>query len=137
MVELPRLGVGVIVRRNKKVLVGSRRNSHGGECWEFVGGHLEPGESVEECAAREVWEEAGIKVKNFRAGPWTFDVFEKDGRKYVTLFVVCDHVEGEPVVKEPEKRGGWAWFSWNELPEPLFLPILNLKKQGFDPFGKR
>ena len=34
---------------------------------------------------------------------------------------------------EPEKCEKWEWFEWNNLPEPLFLPIQNLLKQKFNP----
>jgi hypothetical protein len=35
---------------------------------------------------------------------------------------------------EPEKCAEWAWFSWDDLPQPLFIPIQNLFKQGYNPF---
>ena len=51
---VPRVGVAVIVVRDGRVLVGRRRSaSHGDGMWQFPGGHLEFGETVEACAARE------------------------------------------------------------------------------------
>ena len=132
--EKPNVGVGVIVIKGNKVLLGKRKNSHGEGSWCFPGGNLEFGEELEECAVREVLEEAGIKIRDIRFGTFTNDIFEKEGKHYVTLFLISNYAYGELVVKEPEKCEGWDWFEWKNLPQPLFLPIQNLLKQEFNPF---
>lgn len=134
MAGRPRIGVGVIVRKGEEVLVGKRKNSHGDGTWSFAGGHLEHGESIEECAAREVREEAGIEIENAEMEAITNDRFEEEGKHYVTIFVTADHAEGRPTVEEPDRFEEWAWHAWNDLPEPLFLPIRNLMEKGFNPF---
>jgi len=134
IMKRPCVGVGVVVIKGGKVLLGKRKNAHGEGSWCFPGGHLEFNESVEECAVREVREETGIEIKNLRLGPFTNDVFEKEAKHYVTLFVIAEYASGKAKVMEPEKCEKWAWFEWNSLPEPLFLPIQNLLKQGFNPF---
>ncbi|HDP73877.1 MAG TPA: NUDIX domain-containing protein [Candidatus Woesearchaeota archaeon] len=135
MQERPRTGVGVIVVKDRKVLLGKRKNAHGEGCWSFPGGHLELYEDVEECAAREVMEETGISIKNSRKAAFTNDIFEKEQKHYVTLFIVSDFASGEVFVKEPDKCEKWEWFHWDDLPEPLFIPIRNLLKQGYNPLG--
>ena len=47
-----RVGVGVVIMRNGKILLGERIGSHGANTWATPGGHLEVGESIEACAAR-------------------------------------------------------------------------------------
>jgi 8-oxo-dGTP diphosphatase len=47
MVERPKVGIGVIVYRKGKILIGKRLSHHGAGTWEIPGGHLEFGESFE------------------------------------------------------------------------------------------
>lgn len=133
--DQPKVGVGVIVKKDGKILLGKRINAHGHETWNFPGGHLEMGETPEECAQREVIEEAGISIKNLHRGPWTNDFFQDTPNKhYVTLYIVADYQGGQTRVMEPDKCNAWEWFSWDELPKPLFLPIKNLLATNFNPF---
>lgn len=126
------IGVGVIIRRNGKVLVGLRTGKHGAGTYCFAGGHPEEGESIFACARRETKEETGLAIKNLRFGPYTEDVFAY--KRYLTHFVIADAAKGEPVLHEPDKFALWRWCKWNHLPKPLFLPIINLRKTGFHPF---
>jgi 8-oxo-dGTP diphosphatase len=127
----PYIGVAVIVVRQGQVLLGKRINSHGTGAWQFPGGHLEYGESIEACARRELMEETGLSIEALRQGPFTNDFFEDEEKHYVTLFVIADRTTGEPVAKEPDKCEQWDWFPWDRLPRPRFLPIVNLLKQNF------
>jgi len=127
----PLIGVAVIVIKEKKVLLGKRKNSHGAGTWAFPGGHLEFRESIEDCARREVFEETGLEIGNLRYGAFTNDIFGEEGKHYVTLFVIADHAAGVPIVKEPQKCEKWAWFDWPPDIHPCFLPIQNLLKQKF------
>jgi 8-oxo-dGTP diphosphatase len=131
MHDRPLIGVAVIVKKNGMVLLGKRKNSHGDGTWAFPGGHLEFSESIEECARREVFEETGIKIKNIKYGPYTNDIFEREGKHYVTLFVLADYDAGVPRVKEPHKCERWQWHQWPPEVTPHFLPITNLLKQNF------
>lgn len=130
----PGVGVGVIVIRGDKVLLGKRKNAHGASTWNFPGGHLELWESIEGCSKRETKEETGLKIKNTKLGPYTNDFFKKENKHYITLFVIAESVQGIPKVLEPEKCEIWQWFKWGDLPTPLFLPIENLLKLRFTPF---
>jgi 8-oxo-dGTP pyrophosphatase MutT (NUDIX family) len=53
---------GGIVERDGELLMVRQRRAYGVH-WEFPSGYYEPGESFEECAAREVLEETGIDVE--------------------------------------------------------------------------
>jgi 8-oxo-dGTP diphosphatase len=131
--ERPKVGIAAIIMKDGKVLLGHRKSSHGEGTWGFPGGHLELGESIEECARRETAEETGLSLQGVRPGPYTNDVFSS-AKHYVTLFVLAE-ASGEPQLLEPEKCETWEWFPWNALPRPLFLPIENLLQTGYDPFA--
>lgn len=118
----PRVGVGVVVLKEKKVLLGLRKGSHGADTWSFPGGHLDFGEKVENCAMRELKEETGLKATSLQLGPWSEDIIESI-KHYITLFVIVRAFEGELQVLEPHKCERWEWFDWNALPFPLFPPV--------------
>jgi len=128
------VGVGVIIVRDGKVLLGERAGSHGAGTWALPGGHLEFGETVADCARREVREETGLAIHDIAPAPYTSDVFMAEGRHYVTLFVTAQ-ARGEPAVLEPAKCLGWGWFRWADLPDPLFPPLQTLRDSGFVPAG--
>jgi 8-oxo-dGTP diphosphatase len=131
-----RVGFGVYVIKNRKLLLGKRIGEHGKGFWSAPGGHLEYGESWEDGAKRETLEEAGIKIKNIRFAGLTNDIHKDEKKHYVTIALVADYVSGETKVMESNKLERWEWFSWNNLPNPLFLPMQNLRKQKFSPFKK-
>jgi 8-oxo-dGTP diphosphatase len=124
----PRVGVGVAVVKEGKVLLGKRKGAHGAGTWSFPGGHLEFGETVEECACRELAEETGLKATSLRLGPWVQDMMEGN-KHYITLFAFVDAFEGEPQLLEPHKSDRWEWFEWHSLPSPLFMSVQSLLKK--------
>lgn len=126
-----RIGVGVLILRNGKVLFGKRKGNHGGNTYAPPGGHLELGETPEQTAARETLEETGLKLKNIKRGPYTNDIHSSE-KHYITLFFIAE-ADGEPQLMEPHKCESWDWHDWDKLPLPLFLSIENLKKTGFNP----
>jgi 8-oxo-dGTP diphosphatase len=133
--QRPLVGIGVLVMNGDKVLLGLRKNAHGENMWAAAGGHLEFGESFEDCALREVAEETGLAIANVRLGTVTNDVFDDHGKHYVTVFMVADYAGGEPEILEPEKCTEWKWFPWAELPDNLFLPIAHAVEAGFSPLA--
>jgi mutator protein MutT len=51
-----------IIEKNGRILAARRKSgSHLAGYWEFPGGKIEPNETEEECLARELWEEFGIR----------------------------------------------------------------------------
>lgn len=117
-----RVGVGVMVIKDGKVLIGKRKSSHGEGEWAWPGGHLEHLESIETCARREVKEEAGIEIENIRFLR-LMNITKYAPKHYIDIAMVADWKSGEPEVREPSKLESWEWRALDNLPEPLFAPI--------------
>lgn len=131
----PTVGIGVMIIKDNLVLIGKRKNVKLGKgTWGFPGGHLEYRESFEDAAKREVFEETGVKVKNIRFASATNDLWKKQNKHYITIYMTCDYASGKVENKEKVKCEGWKWVLWKNLPTPLFLPIQNLLRQNFNPF---
>ena len=117
--QRPKIGVGVLIFKEDKVLLGKRKNSHGAGEYSGTGGHLEYLESFEACAKRETREEAGIEIQNIRF-LCLCNLTEYAPKHYVDIGLVADWKSGEPIVMEPEKLELWGWYDIENLPEPLF-----------------
>ena len=122
----PQVGIGVIITQEDQVLLMKRRNAHGDGTWSTPGGHLEYGESLEECAIRETQEEIGVTITDITFLAITNDVFDAERKHYVTFWMAGRYVSGEPTMDAPSEMSAVCWFSWDALPEPLFSPFENL-----------
>jgi 8-oxo-dGTP diphosphatase len=125
--QSPRVGVGVMIWKDGKVLLGKRRSVLGQGDFSFPGGHLEHGESLALCALREVAEECGVVVDNLRFA-LLGNVLEFLPKHYVQIGFHAEWKAGEPQVLEPDKCEGWEWYALDELPEPLFAPTAMMIK---------
>jgi len=116
-----KLGIGVILLKDGKVLVGKRINSHAAK-YSIPGGHLEMGETFEDAAIREVLEETGMSIKNPKVIAITnnLETFKSEHVHYVSVIMVTSDYTGEPQTMEPEKCENWQWCDPHNLPQPHF-----------------
>ena len=127
----PKVGIGVFVWREGKILLSKRKGSHGEGEWSLPGGHLEPGEDIRDCCIREVKEETGINIEHslIEFHGLTNDLFPEEGLHYITLFYSVEIDAGiEAKLMEPDKCEGWDWFTKNKTPKPLFRPLEHMLK---------
>ncbi len=116
------IGVAVIWNDQGYILIDRRKQSGLlGGLWEFPGGKLEPGETVEECIRREIQEELGIEVA---VGDRLISVNHTYSHFRVTLEVHhCQHVGGEP---QPIECDEVRWVTLTEIDQFPF-PAANVQ----------
>jgi 8-oxo-dGTP diphosphatase len=118
-VDRPKVGIGVIIERDGKVMVGKRLSGHGADTWQIPGGHLEFGETFEEAAVREGKEETGLQDIVAKAVISLSNDIAYD-KHYISIGVLTQSKAGEPANPEPEHSTGWHWCNPHKLPEPFF-----------------
>ncbi len=118
----PLVGVGVVFVRGGRVFLARRQGSHGAATWGSAGGHLEYGESLEDCARREAFEELGVRVGGLRI--LCLSNILEYGRHYVDVEFLGDIGEQDP---EPDAADAsfteYGWFPLGDPPVPLFEPM--------------
>lgn len=117
--ERPKVGIGVVVVRENKILLGERRSGHGAGTFEIPGGHLEFGETFAEAATREVAEETGLRDVEVKGVVSVSNDIAYD-KHYVSIGILAQWKSGEPYGAEPEHSGNWQWYDTGNLPEPIF-----------------
>ena len=106
--------------RHGRILLGKRAPDRTScpDCWDVIGGHVEPGESVEQALIREAEEETGLTPVRFvPAGR-----IER-GQAVHHLFTVLDWRGGEPrVLGDEHTELGWFTIEDACSLDPLALP---------------
>ncbi len=120
------VGVGIIIHRDDEVLLLRRKFVHGQGTWSTPGGHLEYGETPENCAIREVWEETRLQIESPQFLAITNDIFVEENKHYITIWMAAANPGGEILLSAPEESDRIGWFDWKNLPSPLFLPLQHL-----------
>lgn len=118
----PKVGVGVIIQNAKnEILIGKRIGSHA-PYFSIPGGHLETGETFEEAAIKEVYEETGLLIKNPKVFGVTNNLrtYREENKHYISINLFANEYTGILTLKEPEKCEDWNWFSPTEIPYPHF-----------------
>ena len=129
----PRLAPAIIVliERGNEILL-ARSHRHPPDRFSVLAGFVEPGETLEEATAREIYEEVGIRVKNIRyfgSQPWPFP-------NSLMIAFTCEYAGGDIVLEEAEMAEA-DWFTADNLPRvPKKLSISRqlidwfIEKQG-------
>ncbi|WP_427025104.1 NUDIX domain-containing protein [Aureimonas ureilytica] len=119
MASEPRVGCGVAILREGRLLLVQRRGAPEAGSWSFPGGKVDPFEPTETAAARETAEELGIAV-----GPLKLlcvvDLIDPEAdTHWVSPVYRADRFTGEPRIVEPHKHEALGWFALDALPTPL------------------
>lgn len=120
--QRPIINIGatvIVINEKNEILLNLRTDTN---TWGIIGGGMEPGENLEETAARELWEEAGLKAERFElldvlSGEKLYFRYPNGDETYtVVVLYKAVGVSGEPEINDNESRR-LEYFSLNELPE--------------------
>jgi len=138
----PHVGVGILLVRDKHLLLVKRKYNPDAGYWSIPGGHLDLGEEVEKAAEREGYEETGFKVKVTKlAGIIDKIMYDDNGKieyHYVLLNFFVEQIEGEenqaPIADDDALDAKFVPF--NKLKDyQLTVSLIKLLKQlkiGFE-----
>ena len=139
--------------RDREILLGMKTRKIGVGCWNGYGGGIENGETIPECAIRELKEESGLKAKIEdleKVAIVNFHNEKSDGNIFISQvhFFLVKNWEGEPVETKDGAMITPTFFNIDNLPYDNMMPadkeffplILNGKKiiaeSHYTPFQK-
>jgi 8-oxo-dGTP diphosphatase len=120
--DKPAIAAAVIVQGGRLLLV-RRRVTEGSLSWQFPAGQIEPGESAEDAAVRETFEETGLvvaarRVLGNRIHPAT---------KRQMFYVAAEGLAGAAHVADQDELDAVAWVKLSEIsqyvPDPFYGPV--------------
>jgi ADP-ribose pyrophosphatase YjhB (NUDIX family) len=111
--------VHLILKDDDRILLGKRINTgYGDGAFHPPSGHMEANESVVAALVREAKEEIGVTIQPDDVNVVHIMHNSSSGGRIAFFFEVT-HWEDKPTNMEPEKCGGWEWFSLDQLPSQM------------------
>jgi mutator protein MutT len=112
------LAAAAVIEKKGLFLITKRlETSHLGHCWEFPGGKIEKGESINECVIRECMEEIGVVIEPIQY--LREQKYSYPGKDVLLHFVLCRLVRGEPQTIE---CADLTWIYPSQFSEYEFPP---------------
>lgn len=116
------VGANVIIyNTHHEYLLQQRANGN----WRLMGGLMVVGESLEETAIREVYEESGstieslMQLQTFSGTAFRFKLKNEDEIYVVTTLFLANQVSGEMAYDGNDETLNLKYFSYQDLPETL------------------
>lgn len=140
MDNIIRVWIWSLAIKDGKILYWLRKSKHWNWTYSPPGGHLEYGETIEDCAIRELYEESWLIAKP--ADVIVFctlnEIYLNNEKHYINITTLITKFTWSVENKEPEKLEKWEWMSWDDIKalwNKNFLPIQELIKKypDFDP----
>lgn len=111
---------GLVIKDDNMVLLVK----HPIRGWEFPGGMVEPGESLQEALLREIYEESGmhVSITGF------IGVYKNIQKDIVTLDFCCKYESGVPTTSDESLEVGW--FPMKDVVEMMGNPLYKTRLQN-------
>jgi 8-oxo-dGTP diphosphatase len=116
------VGVGCLVFKESRLLLGRRVDETHGNGEFCGGGHVELQENLAESARREIREEWAVEI-DLPQFLCAINIRNYNGLHYISFGFKANWLAGEP---RPEVAGEFAdyrWYALDALPSPLFRPV--------------
>src|SRR3989338_1583281 len=127
-IRRPRVGVGVMILKDGKVLLGHRNADaekassalHGEGTWTMPGGKLDFHEDLEDAICRDVLEETNLTINKEKLKVISVTNEVVPDAHFVTIGFLSEDVTGELKTMEPEEITEWKWFPIDALHTPMY-----------------
>ena len=114
--QTPKIDVRAVLIQNNKILLVQEKTD---QRWALPGGYADVGISAAENAEKEMWEEAGLKVKAQKLYAVIHKAkgnYKPDIRDFYKFYFLCEQVGTEKVAAGSEVLDA-GFFAMNSLPE--------------------
>lgn len=123
------------VTRDGPLWLMLRHERLGVTCWELPGGHVDPGETLEQTAARETFEETGVRVEVGRLlASCVHEWHERRQRKLICFFEATAAADDAPAVPPSDARlVQAAWLNPFDVDDvsPFLLPLIDQERHNW------
>ena len=135
LTSYPRLSPAIIIavtrvtEEGEQILLARNHRFPTGR-YSVVAGFVEPGETLEQCAEREVYEEVGVHIRNIRyfdSQPWPFP-------NSLMIGFTAEYAGGDIRLEEAEIADA-QWFAADRLPQ--LPPKISIARRLIDAFVAR
>jgi len=119
--DSPQVAVGAVVFKQNKVLLIKRGKPPSQNEWAIPGGSVKLGETLQEAAEREIYEETGIVIRA-REPIFVFDMVQKDEADkirfhYIIIDLIAEYKSGKLLPGDDASDA--RWFAETEINNPM------------------
>lgn len=115
-------------------MFGKRTTGSSGFEWQLPGGWIEIGESPQQAARREVFEETGLRLHEPRFVGISSNVFSNHEHS-ISIYFEAERANPESFENnECDKCIAWEWKDWSRVNKGLYLPLRQFKSTDYQPF---
>lgn len=116
------IGVGALIFNDEGLVFLAKRGEGARNekfTWEFPGGEVQFGETLQAAIKREIREEYGMEIIITKLLGVFDHILERENQHWISITYLAGHTSGLPTILEPDKCEAIGWFPIHQLPAPL------------------